>query len=114
MVQAENAAIFLNLYSLAIGFVVAGTIASATSVVTGQPLKFEMGEEQDNFTLICGTICRIIAGPFMIIRNTWRAVLITGREPYWVMMAIVIASLWSFCQGVIILETVCLFNGCAG
>lgn len=114
MADPEYAAILLNFYSLAIGFVAAATCASATAVVTGQPLKFEISAGQNNLALIVGTICRIIAGPFMIIRNTLKAIMTAGREPYWVMMAIIIASLWSFCQGVIILETACRLGACAG
>lgn len=113
MSEAHYAAVLLNLYSLAIGFTVAGTFAASFAVVTGEPLKFEMAERRSNLTLLAGMLCRIVAGPYMILRNTFRAVMITRREPYWVMMAIIIASLWSFCQGVLILETACQLGACS-
>lgn len=113
MSDPHTAAVLLNIYSLALGFVVAGITASAASVVTGEPLKFEMAPNESKLMLFIGTCCRIIAGPFMILRNTFFSILVAGREPYWVMIAIVIASLWSFCQGVILLETACQFGMCS-
>lgn len=105
--------IILNIYTLALGFTVGGFCASSFALVTGQPLKFEMPREQSNLSVMIGTMFRLIAGPFMIIRNTLRAVMIAGREPYWVMMAIVISALWSFCQGVLIVEAVCQLSACS-
>ncbi len=113
MAEAHYAAILLNLYSLAIGFTVAGTFAASFAMLTGEPLKFEMAGRQPNHILLIGMVCRVVAGPFIILRNTLRAVFIAKREPYWVMMAIVIASLWSFCQGVVILETACQLGACS-
>jgi len=115
MDQAHYAAILLNIYSLAIGFTAAGVCASVSAMVTGQPLRFEMRQEHaSNLSLLAGAACRIIAGPFMILRNTLQAILFKGSEPYWIMVAIIIACLWSFCQGVIILETACQLGACSG
>lgn len=112
MSEAHFAAVMLNIYSLAIGFVVAGAIASSVTLVTGQPLRFELPEQLSPLETIFAMICRIIAGPFMIMRNTIISIFTSGREPYWIMMAIIIASIWSFCQGVIILETACHLGAC--
>ena len=112
MAEMQTAAILLNLYSLAIGFTVAALCGSAVPMLTGKPLRFEMPNQQSNLEMIIGCFCRIIAGPFLIIRNTLKAILITGREPYWVMMAIVLAGLWSYCQGVILIETMCQLGLC--
>ena len=115
MDQAHYAAILLNIYSLAIGFTVAGVCAATSAMVTGRPLRFEMKDEQtSNLSLLVGAACRIIAGPFMILRNTFHAILLKGCEPYWIMVAIIIACLWSFCQGVVILETACQLGACSG
>ena len=114
MDQAHYAAILLNIYSLAIGFTVAGVCASVSAMVTGRPLRFEMRDEPaSNLSLLAGAACRIIAGPFMILRNTFHAVVLKGSEPYWIMLAIIIACLWSFCQGVVILETACQLGACS-
>lgn len=113
MSEAHYAAVLLNIYSLAIGFVVAGALASSVTLVTGQPLRFELPEQLSPLETVFAMLCRIIAGPFMIMRNTISSIFKTRREPYWVMMAIVIASLWSFCQGVIILETACQIGACS-
>ncbi len=102
---ADYAGVLLNIYSLAIGFTVAAMAASTFALITGRPLRFEMTANQNNLSVFIGACARIIAGPFLIIKNTLRALAITGREPYWVMMAIIIAAFWSFCQGVIIIET---------
>lgn len=109
----SNFHILLNIYTLAVGFTVGGVLASSFTLLTGNQLRFEMPAGQDKLVILVGTICRIIAGPFMIMRNTIRAVMVAGQEPYWIMMAIVIASLWSFCQGVIIVETVCMLGACS-
>lgn len=105
--------VLFNLYVLATGFAVGGFFATSFALLTGKPLHFEMATNQPAIVLIIGTFLRIIAGPFMIIRNTLKAVISAGREPYWVMMAIVLSSFWSFCQGVIILETACKLGACS-
>lgn len=105
--------IILNIYTLAVGFTVGGVFASSFALITGQALRFEMASNQGQLSMALGVITRIIAGPFMIIRNTFRAVLISGSEPYWIMVAIVFASLWSYCQGVLILETICKLGACS-
>lgn len=105
--------IILNIYILAIGFSVGGFCASSFALITGHALRFEMAANQSNLSMFLGFIARILAGPFMIMRNTLRAVLIRGSEPYWIMIAIVFASLWSYCQGVLILETICQLGACS-
>ncbi len=105
--------IFFRLYVLATGFAVGGFIATSFSLMTGHPLRFEMSPNQTTFSLLTGAAIRLLAGPFIIMRNTLKAVFTAGREPYWVMMAVVIASFWSFCQGILILETACRLTACA-
>lgn len=105
--------ILFNLYVLATGFAVGGFFATSFALLTGRPLNFEMSTNLPITAMIIGTIFRILAGPYMIARNTLRAILVAGREPYWVMMAIVLASVWSYCQGVIIIETVCRLGACS-
>ena len=114
MIDPQYAGVLLNIYSLAIGFTVAGICASLVPIYTGSPLIFEMETSHNNMELLLGAVCRIIAGPFLILQNTIKAILSTGREPYWVMMAIVIAGFWSFCQGVLILEAICKLGACSG
>lgn len=109
----SNLSIILNIYTLAIGFTVGGICASSFALMTGQALRFEMSSNQSNLSMFIGTIFRVLAGPFMIMRNTLRAVLISGSEPYWIMIAIVFASFWSYCQGVLILETICKLGACS-
>ena len=105
--------IILNIYTLAVGFTVGGVFASSFALITGQALRFDMATNQGQLSMALGFITRIIAGPFRIIRNTFRAVFISGSEPYWIMVAIVFASLWSYCQGVLILETICKLGACS-
>lgn len=112
--MADYAEILLNLYSLAFGFTVAGMCASTCALITGEPLRFEMAAGRGNISILLGTGARIIAGPFLMVKNTLRALILKGRAPYWVMMSIIIASLWSFCQGVIIIETICKLGACFG
>lgn len=112
MADAHQAAVLLNIYSLAIGFVAAGTLASSFAMITGKPLKFELPPEQSHFHNITGAMCRIIAGPFMIMRSMIYSIILQKSEPYWIVVAIVFASLWSFCQGVLILESLCQLGAC--
>lgn len=114
MSDADYAAILLNIYSLLLGFTVAAMCASVSALVTGHNLRFEMSRTEVNLSMLLGAGARIVAGPFLILRNSLRAMMIKGREPYWVMMSIIIAAFWSFCQGVIILETVCKLGACSG
>lgn len=96
---------YLHIYVTAIGFVTAGLLASSSQLVTGHPLGFTIGERASVLASILSVVTRVIAGPVILLRNALRGRLIEGRALYWLAMSMVVATVWSFFSGVVVLET---------
>lgn len=91
-------------YVAAIGFCTAGIAASLSQMMTGQPLRFGLGNAPTTPALI-GVFTRVLAGPAIVMRNAVRAAL-RGRPPYWLVLSTLISVLWSFFSGVVLVEMV--------
>ncbi|XSG82224.1 MAG: DUF6949 family protein [Methyloligella sp. ZOD6] len=92
----------INLYIMAVGFVTAGIIASFVQLVSGKPARFELAPE----TLlgsIGGVMLGLTAGPAILMRNAWRGMWIEARPPFWFLLSLMIAGVWSLFSGAIVL-----------
>jgi len=85
--------------SLALGFSVAGLISAAYQAVTAQPASFRLLHAQARSTALAAVPFLVFAAPFIIMRNTVRGRRIEGRRFEFVMLATVIAGVWSLMSG---------------
>ena len=90
------------LYIIAVGFVLAGLCASSHQLVTGRPLRFECAPTA-SLTIVLSILVRVFAGPAILMRNAIKGALL-GRPPYWLALSTIIASLWSFFSGVLMIK----------
>lgn len=103
--------LFLYFYIAVFGFVAAGICASFSRLVTGQALGFAVDPLAGLMTAILGVLVRVFAGPFILMRNSIRGALIDRRPAYWLALSTMIATLWSFFSGVVLLQTLFGFTG---
>jgi hypothetical protein len=91
-----------SFFSLALGFGVAGLCATGYGVYADQLPSFrllEVGPAAARFAFIP---LLMFAAPFIIMRNTLRGRRIEGRRAEFVMVATVIAGLWSLMSGTVV------------
>ena len=91
-----------SLYSLALGFAVAGLCASGYRLFSLHAPSFrllEMGPMPARFAAIP---LLMFSAPYIIMRNTIRARRLEGRRAEVVMVATVIAGLWSLMSGSVV------------
>ncbi len=92
-------------YVMAVGFVAAGLCASFAQLMTGRPLAFAV-MPQPAVLAPAAVLTRVLAGPAIIMRNAIRGALREGRPALWLVASTLIASLWSFFSGAVVLEVV--------
>ena len=95
-VSPESAQSFL---ALLIGFAVAGLISSGYQLVTERPASFRLLEQGPNPATFAAIPFLVFAAPFIIMRNTVRGRRIEGRRFEFVMLATVLAGIWSMMSG---------------
>lgn len=100
MVQTE---LLITMYIVCAGFASAGLLGSFVQLWKTEPVGFSINSDGILNSLLSVIVC-IFAGPFIIMRNTVRGRRIEGRPLGWVVMASGIASLWSFCTGLMIMH----------
>jgi hypothetical protein len=92
-----------SLFSLAMGFAVAGLCASGYRLFSARFPSFrllEVGPVPGRFAAIP---LLMFSAPFIIMRNTLRGRRIEGRRAEVVMVATVVAGLWSLMSGTVVL-----------
>lgn len=96
-------------YIIITGFVCSAVLGSFWQLFKAEPVGFAVTYTSwiAGFT---GVIFCVFAGPFIIVRNSIRGRKIEGRPVGWVVAASGIASLWSFCTGLVILQFVLSFR----
>ena len=102
VVSIEPAA-FEALQSLFIGFAFAGLLASAFELFTQQRADFRL-LQSGGFAAVASVPVVVFSAPFLILRNTVRGRRIEGRPFMFVMLASMIASLWSMASGRVVLD----------
>jgi hypothetical protein len=89
--------------SLALGFALAGLISAAYQAVTEQPASFRLLNAQTRSAALAAVPFLVLAAPFIIMRNTVRGHRIERRRFEFVMLATIIAGVWSLMSGTAVL-----------
>ena len=110
-----------SLFSLCIGFAIAGALASGYQAMAARPAGFGLLGEGVAPKTFAAVPFLVFAAPFIIMRNTLRGAKIERRRFEFVMMATVLAGFWSLMSGTFFLMTlraagvclaVCLGRSC--
>jgi hypothetical protein len=91
-----------SFFSLAIGFAVAGTCATGYRLFAEHFPSFRLLEIGPTAARFASIPLLMFSAPFIIMRNTLRGRRIEGRRAEFVMMATVIAGLWSLMSGTVV------------
>jgi hypothetical protein len=93
-----------SLLDLAIGFAVAGMLASGYQLLTMQPPSFQLLQESERNHALAAVPFLLFAAPFIIIRNTIRGARIEGqgRSFGFALLAALVAGLWSLMSGTVV------------
>jgi hypothetical protein len=94
-----------SLFSLCIGFALAGALASGYQAFALRPAGFGLLQEGMTPQRFAAVPFLVFAAPFIIMRNTLRGVRIERRRFEFVMMATVLAGFWSLMSGTVFLMT---------
>ena len=94
-----------SLFTLCIGFALAGALASGYQTFAERPAGFGLLQEGVTPRRFAAVPFLVFAAPFIIMRNTLRGVQIERRRFEFVMMATVIAGFWSLMSGTFFLMT---------
>jgi hypothetical protein len=88
--------------ALALGFAVAGSLATGYQLVTEQPLSFRLLNQGAQLVTFLAVPVLTFAAPFVIMRNVIRGRRIEGRQFQFVMLATIIAGFWSLMSGTVV------------
>jgi len=99
-IAPESAQEFL---AVLIGFAVAGLISTGYQVLTERPASFRLLEQGPRPATFAAIPFLVFAAPFIIMRNTVRGRRIERRRMEFVMIATVIAGLWSMMSGTVVM-----------
>lgn len=91
--------------SLAIGFAVAGALASGYQAFARRPAGFGLLNEGVLPRAFAAVPFLVFAAPFIIMRNTLLGARVERRRFEFVMMATIIAGFWSLMSGTFFLMT---------
>ncbi|WJR75988.1 hypothetical protein [Bradyrhizobium sp. NP1] len=97
--------VFNSLFSLCIGFSLAGALTNGYQVVSHRPAGFGLLQQGVAPGAFAAVPFLVFAAPFIIMRNTLRGARIERRRFEFVMMATVIAGFWSLMSGTFFLMT---------
>jgi hypothetical protein len=88
--------------ALAIGFAVAGVLATGYQCVTARPASFRLLNNGSRPQALAAVPLLMFAAPFIIMRNTIRARRIVGRRFTFVMLSTILAGFWSLMSGTVV------------
>jgi hypothetical protein len=91
------------LFALAIGFAIAGTMATGYQLITGRPASFGLLHSGPRPQTFAAIPLLAFAAPFIIIRNTVRGCRVEGRGFSLAMAATLVAGAWSLMSGTVVL-----------
>ncbi len=98
------------LQSLFVGFAFAGLLASAFELFTEKRADFKL-LQAGGLAALASVPVVVFSAPFLILRNTVAGRRIEGRPFIFVMVASMIASLWSLASGRVVLDLLLLVGG---
>ena len=96
--------------ALAIGFAVAGLLATGYQVVTTRPLSFRLLRMGASLKAFAAIPMLTFAAPFIIMRNTLRGRRIERRRFEFVMLATVLSGFWSLMSGTVVVTAFRAFS----
>src|ERR1051325_1771750 len=99
-----------SLLVVLIGFAVAGSLATGYQVVTEQPLSFRLLNGGARLVTLLAIPVLTFAAPFVIMRNVIRGRRIESRRFEFVMLATMIAGLWSMLSGTVVVSAFTAFS----
>ena len=103
--------VLISFFSLALGFAVAGLCATGYRVFSEGFPSFRLLEAGPAVARFASIPLLMFSAPFIIMRNTLRGCTIEGRPVEFVMVATVVAGLWSLMSGtVVVMALQALFN----
>ena len=94
-----------SLFSLCIGFALAGALTSGYQALAARPAGFGLLQEGLSPRRFAAVPFLVFAAPFIIMRNTLRGARIERRRLQFVMLATVLAGFWSMMSGTFFLMT---------
>ena len=94
-----------SLFSLCIGFALAGALTSGYQALAQRPAGFSLLQEGLTPKRFAAVPFLVFAAPFIIMRNTLIGVQVERRRVEFVMLATVIAGFWSLMAGTFFLMT---------
>lgn len=89
--------------AIAIGFAFAGLISTLYQLLTRRPASFSLLEQGMRVASFLAIPFLVFAAPFIIMRNTIRGRIIERRRFEFVMLATIIAGLWSLMSGTVVI-----------
>ncbi|MGH6734897.1 MAG: DUF6949 family protein [Methyloceanibacter sp.] len=95
----------LYLYVMAVGFVMAGVLASFVQLVSGEPMRFNL-EPKSILASLGGVLLRVLAGPAILMRNAWRGMRVEARPRVWFGVSLAIAAVWSLFSGALLIDLI--------
>ena len=99
-----------SLIVLLIGFAVAGSLATGYQLVTERPLSFRLLNRGPQPVTFLAIPVLTFAAPFVIMRNVMRGRRIERRRFEFVMLATMIAGLWSMLSGTVVVSAFTAFS----
>ena len=97
--------------ALAVGFAVAGMLASGYQVLTAEPASFRLMAQAPRAHALAAVPFLVFAAPFIIMRNTVRARRLAERRFVFVMAATMLAGFWSLMSGTVLIMALRLVGG---
>jgi hypothetical protein len=94
-----------SLFSLCIGFALAGALTSGYQALLQRPAGFGLLEQGAAPKTFAAVPFLVFAAPFIIMRNTLRGAGIERRRFEFVMLATILAGFWSLMSGTFFLMT---------
>ena len=105
MMPAVSPQTIASFFALAIGFSVAGLCASGYSLFARHVPSFRLLEVGPVPARFAAIPLLMFSAPYIIMRNTIRGRRIEGRRAEIVMVATIIAGLWSLMSGTVVVLT---------
>lgn len=94
-----------SLFSLLIGFALAGALVSGYQALVQRPAGFGLLQQDAATRSFIAVPFLVFAAPFIIMRNTLRGRQIERRRVEFVMMATVLSGFWSLMSGTFVVMT---------
>jgi O-antigen/teichoic acid export membrane protein len=92
--------------ALGMGFATAGVFATAYQLLTHRPASFRLLQQGAHASTLAAVPFLVFAAPFVIMRNTWRATRMHKRRFEFIMIATIVAGIWSLMSGTVVVMAV--------